>query len=245
MATSTFFNNFGNSQEQELLEDLVIESIRIYGQDMLYLPRTRNNFDQMYYEDDRSSFDYAYPVEIYIKSVEGFGGQQSFMSKFGLEIRDEVIFSVARRTFASDVTREQAEIVRPREGDLIYFPLNKKAFEIKYVDNKPFFYQLGDLQMFEMTCELFEYSNEIFTTGIAEIDSLQTNYSIDALDYSLTTQQSDVLTTYGGDYIVTQQYYNNQKEFDPLVDNNEIDSKITQDNIIDWTESNPFAEGKY
>lgn len=245
MAVSTFFNNFGNSQEQELLEDLVIESIRIYGQDMLYLPRTRTNFDQLYYEDDRSSYDYAYPVEIYIKSVEGFGGQAAFMSKFGLEIRDEVVFSIARRTFANDVTREQVEVIRPREGDLIFFPLNQKLFQIKLVDNKPFFYQLGELQMFDMTCELFEYSNEIFTTGIPEIDSIQKNYSIDALDFAIITQNADQLITSNSDYLITQQQNLKQAEYDPTADNNEIDSKISADNIVDWTESNPFAEGQY
>lgn len=245
MATSTFFNNFGMSSEQELLEDLVVECIRIYGQDMYYLPRTRNNFDGVYYEDDVSSFDTAHLIEIYVKSVDGFGGQGSFLSKFGLEIRDQAVFSIARRTFANEITRERSEIVRPREGDLIYFPLNKKCFEIKYVDNKPFFYQLGDLQMFEVTVELFEYSNERFDTGIDDIDSLQLNHSFNAYDYGIVDENGFSLKSEDGRLIVDEEYVTNLATYDPARDNERIDNEISEDDIIDWTESNPFAESNY
>ena len=245
MATSTFFNNFGMSSEQELLEDLVVECIRIYGQDMYYLPRTRNNFDGVYYEDDVSSFDTAHLIEIYVKSVDGFGGQGSFLSKFGLEIRDQAVFSIARRTFANEITLERSEIVRPREGDLIYFPLNKKCFEIKYVDNKPFFYQLGDLQMFEVTVELFEYSNERFDTGIDDIDSLQLNHSFNAYDYGIVDENGFSLKSEDGRLIVDEEYVTNLATYDPARDNERIDNEISEDDIIDWTESNPFAESNY
>ena len=158
MVTNVYFNLYGQTSEQELLEDLVIESIRMYGQDMYYLPRKRNSFDGIYYEDSQSSFDIAYMIEVYMKSYNGFMGQDSFMSKFGLEVRDQFVFSIARRSFSLEITNPQPEILRPREGDLLYFPLNRKTFEIRFVDNKPFFYQLGELQMYDITCELFEYS---------------------------------------------------------------------------------------
>ena len=230
--------------EQELLEDLVVESIRIYGQDMYYMPRRRENFDGVYYEDDCSVFDTTYLIETYVKSVDGFGGRGSFMSKFGLEIRDEIILCFARRTFANEITREEAELIRPREGDLIYFPLNNKTFEIKYVDNKPFFYQLGDLQMYEMTCELFEFSNERFSTGIEAIDSLQQNYTINTYDFAILTEDGKVLKTDNGDYIVVPSYETTIDQFDPLRDNERINNEINDEDIIDFSESNPFAEAQ-
>lgn len=242
MAVSTFFNNFGNSMEQELLEDLVVESIKTYGQDMYYLPRRRNNFDGVYYEDDISSFDTFYTIEVYIKSTEGFGGQGSFFSKFGLEIRDQVIFSIARRSFEIEVTREEAEMLRPREGDLLYFPLNKKCFEIKYVDNKPFFYQLGELQMYDLTCELYEYSNETLNTGIEDIDKLQKNFSMNAIDFGILAETNKVLKTNNGDYLVTNKFQDTIEDFDPLADNKRIGNEVTDDSVIDWSESNPFAD---
>ena len=166
------------------------------------------------------------------------------MSKFGLEIRDQMVFSVARRTFANDITREEESLIRPREGDLLYFPLNKKCFEIKYVNNKPFFYQLGDLQMFDMDCELYEYSNERFLTGIPEIDALQLQHSFNSIDYGLKTENGFVLLTEDGDYLMTEQYDDIQELFDPLADNNRLRDEIIEDDIIDFSENNPFAESQ-
>lgn len=99
MATNFFFNNFQSSQEQLLLENLIIESIKIYGEDMYYLPRTINKKDELYGTDDISTYDSAVLVEMYIKNVDGFQGDGNFMSKFGLEIRDQVTFTIAKRRF--------------------------------------------------------------------------------------------------------------------------------------------------
>ena len=145
MATNFIFNNFQASQEQLLLEDLVIESIRIYGHDLYYLPRTLNNYDDVYGADDQSSYDQAFPIEMYIKSIDGFGGDQEFLSKFGVEIRNQVVFSVARRRFNEDVGEFTTQ-VRPNEGDVIWFPLNQRAFIVRYVNKYEMFYQLGTLQ---------------------------------------------------------------------------------------------------
>lgn len=242
MAVSPFFNSFNNANEQELLEDLVVESIKIYGQDMYYIPKILNNFDKLYYEDDLTTFEDAYPIEIYIKSVDGFGGQGSFLSKFGLEIRDQVIFTIARRTFDSNIKQEIPTILRPREGDLIYFPLNKKLFEIKYVDNKPFFYQFGELQMYDLTCELYEYSAERFTTGISDIDVIEEKHTIDVYDHALVTSDEFIIGTQEGDVLVTHNYEVKANTSDPLRDNLHIDQTISSNSIIDWSESNPFAE---
>ena len=155
MPTNFFFNNYQSSQEQSLLENLIIESIKIYGEDMYYIPRKLNNYDEIYGADDQSSYDNAYMIEMYIKSIDGFTGDGSFMSKFGLEIRDRVVFSMAQRIFNEEVGTFTSQL-RPNEGDLIYFPLNKKCFQIKFVQKYEMFYQLGALQTWEVTCELFE-----------------------------------------------------------------------------------------
>lgn len=243
MATNSLFNNFQDLGEQNLLEGLVVEAIQIYGQDMYYIPRRRINFDKLYYEDDSSSFDTPYLIEIYVKDAKGFGsGDNNFLGKFGFEIRDQVIFTIARQAFEVNITNFEADVIRPREGDLIYFPLNKKCFIISYVDDKPFFYQLGDLQMYDVTCELFEYSMETLNTGIPEIDSLQTNHSINVYDYSLVTADGRLLTTYNGDYLVTKTLEENIEHFDPLSDNTFIGNRVEEDDIIDFSEANPFAE---
>ena len=126
MATNFYFNNFQASGEQNLLEDLIIEAIKIYGEDMYFIPRRIGNFDALYTADDQSVYDQSFLLEFYIKSVDGFSGDGNFMSKFGVEIRDQVVFSVAQRTFNQEVGIYTNQ-PRPNEGDLIYFPLNKKC----------------------------------------------------------------------------------------------------------------------
>ena len=237
--TSFYFNNFNASGEQNLIEDLMIESIKVYGQDMFYLPRKYVNYDQLYTEDDASIYDRAYGVEFYIKSVDGFQGDGDFLSKFGVEIRDRVTFTVARRVFSQEVAVNEGT-VRPLEGDLIYFPLNKKIFKITFVEHESIFYQLGALQVFDVVCELFEYSNETFSTGIPEIDILTKKYEFDFTDVGLHTENGIMLV--------------DEIQALPLVPENfAIQSQILEDNdlfenggnnIIDFTEIDPFAEGR-
>ena len=251
MITNPLFNNFQNTLEQETLDSLIVEAIKVYGQDMYYIPRTEVNYDGIYGEDDVSKYELAYLFEIYIKSIDGFGGQGSFLSKFGLEIRDQVTFSIARKTFEMEVQKDNETITRPREGDLIYFPLNKKCFEIKYVDNKPFFYQFGTLQMYDVQCELFEYSNEIFNTGIEEIDEIQQKFSFNAYDYALEANTDLALATGDDAILTTQDYIDIPETYDPLADNNRIETESardTSDTLINWDEKNPFggaSDGKY
>jgi len=238
MATSVFFNNFQNSMEQQLLEDLIIESIRLYGENMYYLPRTLNHKDELYGTDDISSYDEAILVELYIKNVDGFGGDGNFMSKFGLEIRDQVTFTIAKRVFDEEIGAGHG-FLRPREGDCIYFPLNNKVFQIKYVDNKPIYYQLGALQVYDLTCELFEYSGETFNTGISQIDSIQTNLSLDLFDYGIQTETGGfMLATEDGNLIVNEDF--NIETIDPTADNINIETEAL--NFMDFTERDPFSE---
>lgn len=237
MATNFYFNNFQNSQEQLLIENLIIESIKIYGQDMYYVPRVIKNKDEIYGADDISEYNRAYPVELYIKSVDGFTGDGNFMSKFGLEIRDQVVFSIAQRVFYEEVGMDST-LVRPNEGDLIYFPLNNKLFKIMFVNKFEMFYQLGALQTWELTCELFEYSSEKLNTGISEIDSLQKNFSMNAFDWALLNEDDERIMDENSDYIVLENF--TIEEIDDLSDNKFIQNET--DDFLDFTEKDPFSE---
>ena len=242
MPTSVFFNNFFSSQEQQLIENLIIESISIYGMDVYYLPRTLTNKDEIYGEDNLSVYKSSYFVDMYIKDVMGFRGDGDFLSKFNLQIRDQMTFTIARRTFFDEIASVES-IERPREGDLIYFPLNKKVFVVKFVEHEAIFYQMGALQTFDLITELWEYSNEVFETGIAEIDALQKKYSFDMSQFGLLTEDKKFITTEDGFDIVREEYDFSTQVGDSLEDNIEIETEA--DNIVDFTEKNPFSEADY
>ena len=220
----------------------------MYGEDMYYCPRVLKNYDPLYTADDSSEYDSAYLVELYIKSVDGFSGDGNFLSKFGVEIRDQVVFSIAQRVFNQEIGTQTKQI-RPNEGDLIYFPLNNKCFQIKYVNKFEMFYQFGALQTWELTCELFEYSNEKLNTGVAAIDILQTNFSLNILDYTIGDGAGNLLVNDTGDaYIVVESY--NPAKIDPGAINDVIQSgsnnfSLGSDGFIDFSEGNPFSEGNY
>lgn len=170
MPTNVFFSPKVRS-EQNLYEDLVIESLRMYGQDVLYIPRDTITPDEILNEE-YSKYASAYMIEMYIANTDGFGGEGNLYSKFGLEIRDQATFIVSRRQFSRLIEIDENAIreERPREGDLIYLPLSKGLFEIKFVEHETPFYQLSQLPTYELQCELFEYSAEKFETGIHDID---------------------------------------------------------------------------
>lgn len=239
MSTNFFFNNFQSSQEQLLLEDLVIESIKIYGHDVYYIPRVLNNYDDVYGADDQSSYDLAYPIEMYIKSIDGFSGDGEFLSKFGVEIRNQVVFSMARRIFNEEVGQYTTQ-ERPNEGDIIWFPLNKRTFVIRYVNKYEMFYQLGALQTWEVTCEVFEYSGEKFSTGIPEIDELQKKYDTNILNWILKDEDGGALLTEDSDYLMLE--HSTIEDLLPMADNDEIQAE--SDDFIDFTAFDPFSEGK-
>jgi hypothetical protein len=240
MATNFFFNNFQASQEQLLLENLIVESIKIYGHDIYYVPRKLNNYDDVYGADDQSSYEVAYPIEMYIKSIDGFSGDQEFLSKFGVEIRNQIVFSVSRRIFNDEVGEFTTQL-RPNEGDLIWFPLNQRAFQIKYVNKYEMFYQLGALQTWEMTCEVFEYSGELINTGIPEIDAIQKKYDTNILDWSIRTENSNKapILTEDGYYIVLEN--SSLNDLIPASDNEQIQEE--SDLFVDFSSLDPFSEG--
>jgi hypothetical protein len=243
--TNLYFNNFAFTQEQNLIENLIIESIRIYGIEVFYLPRTLVKEDNLFGEDVLSKFEQAYPVEMYIKSVDGFQGDGDFLSKFGLEIRDEMVLTVSRRRFGEEIAIEdstpvnEAEgVARPAEGDLLYFPLNGKIFEVKFVEHEAIFYQMGSLQTYDLTLELFEYSHEEFNTGIGQIDEIEELYSGVKQDLELLAENGDRLVFEDGFAIVQEEY--RIENTDPQANNEFYQTNI---DFIDFSEINPFSEG--
>jgi len=225
MATNVFFRNYDNFNEQQLIDDLVIESIKMYGVDVLYVKRSIGSRDTVFNEDDTPIYDEVFEFESYVKNVDGFEGEGDFLSKFGLQIRDQVTFSVANRTFERFVTRENNNIVRPREGDLIFFPLNSKMYEIKNVEHESVFYQSGALQVFDIVCELIEYSNQIFRTGRDNVDA----YFDDIITDTYTNVGANNASTLVG-----------LANTDPIARN--LFYEREGDSIIDFTEIDPFSE---
>jgi len=223
MATNVYFRNYDNFNEQNLIDDLVIESIQVYGIDIDYISGEFNkDTDVIFNENDTPLYDEMYEFEVYVKNVDGFEGEGDFMSRFGLEIRDTVTFAVAIRTFERHVTRKDAEKIRPKENDIIWMPLNQKMYRITYVEHESVFYQSGALQVYDMKCELMEYSNERFDTGRYEID----HYF------------DDVTTVMTGNNAVTT--LTQLANTDPTSQN--FDFESVADDILDFSEIDPFSE---
>ena len=190
MPTNFYFNNFPKNQitsEQLLVEDLVIEAMQIYGMDVYYLPRTvrtGNEIDYIYGEDTLKEYLTAHPIEMYLENVTGMDGEGDFISKFGLEIRDEVTFLVSRKRFK--YATRASSLIRPREGDIVYVPLLKNFFEITFVEHEndqAMFYTLGrgrggNVYVYGLKLKQLVFSNEIIETGVAEVDEqIRDNYS--------------------------------------------------------------------
>jgi len=179
MPLNPYFSQ-GTTNEQQLVEDLVVEQIKMFGTEIYYLPRTLVDEDPTFGEDPMSRFDSAYQIEAYLENVQGFGGDGDLFSKFGVRISDQVNFIIARKRF-QDLVDDNATLVvegRPNEGDLVWFPLAGKLFQIQYVEHEQPFYQLNKIHVWGLKCELYEYSNEDLDTGIAEIDVVQTNNAV-------------------------------------------------------------------
>jgi hypothetical protein len=187
MARNPHFKDY--SGEQNVVEDLTIETIKTMGRDMVYIPRTLVNVDNLFGEDTISKFDDGYQLEMYIASVDGFEGEGDILSKFGLEIRDKMDLIVSRKRFEETVGAYEST-TRPKEGDLIYFPLSKTLFEINFVEHENPFYQLGKLFTYRLSCEVFSYSQEEIDTGYSDIDVVETERKKFAVEFDLGTRVS-------------------------------------------------------
>ncbi len=199
MPTSVYFDK-GTFGEQNLYEDLIIEQLKVFGHDVYYMPRTLVKEDKLFGEDVLSQFNNAYMIEMYMEEVEGYGGDKELISKFGLEIRDEVNFVVSRRIWEQTVSNDPNIIVstRPNEGDLIYFPRIQKIFQIDFVDHDDPFFQVDNLPVYKLSCSTYEYSHEALDTGVTAIDAIETEASLDALFYQITMEQPGTLNEWMG-----------------------------------------------
>ena len=212
MATNPYINTINFAPEQDLIGNLVIESIQMHGQDFIYVPREIISEDTIFNEDNLSSFTETHTIEMHIESVNGFEGEGDMLSKFGLEVRDQVVTMVSISRFLTVTGKE-----RPLVGDLLYFPITDKVFEIKFVEDEVPFFQLGKMHVYQITSELFSWSHETINTGVVELDN---NFT--------TTNPA-----------VSDPTVDNAPDPDgglvPL-------SPTTVDGVIDFTKTNPFSE---
>ena len=220
MPTNVFFNHAVQT-EQHLYEDLVVESLRIYGQEVFYLPREVVEEDSILNEDVQSKFGDAYSVEMYIENTDGFEGEGDLMSKFGIQVRDQATFIISLRSWERFISLDSnvATSFRPNEGDLIYLPLSGSMFEIKFVEHEDPFYQVGKLFVFKLRCELFEYSQEDFDTGIGDIDLIE--------DEQAYTTVMTMASGNGQNYVVNENITKSGTVVGEVVAWNNITSKLT------------------
>lgn len=213
-ASNPWWNNFNNAGEQGLYEDLVVESIKIYGHDMLYLPRTGIQKDDVLNEYKYSEFNSALPIEMYVKNFDSFEGEGQLLAKFGLEIRDQMTLVMSHRSFHQFIKPTTAK-ARPWEGDCIYIPMLNVVYQIKYVNTSATFYTLGKLNTYEIVCELLEFNNEQFNTGVAAIDDKYAPFENAETDVNYDLES-----------------YDNNAQNRAFED--------TADGVLDFSESSPF-----
>ena len=286
MATNPYFPTYyaGDAGEQTLYQDLVDEQIKMFGTDIYYLPRTilkDNTLDDIVFNKYQDEFQ----VEMLLQNVEGFGDGAEFVSQFGVRITDEVVFRVSSRRWDEAVAANNPTLTtdgRPNEGDLLYFPLTKDLYEIKFVQQEIPFYQFGKLQFYTMTCEIYQYGSDDISTGVAEIDQLETIFSsaialtmgvggtgdftvgekvtgatsgseAEVKSWDSATRIIQVINRTGtfatGESLTgdTSSAVWVVSTFDTLEDTNAEydDNRVIEDaadNIIDWSEGNPFGE---
>jgi len=211
------FNQLGNHNEQFLIENLLEESIKMYGMDVKYIQRNAVDLDTLFGEAPLSMFERAFDIEMYFDNPQGFTGDKTFISKFvGLSVSPSAVFMVSKRRF-SEVLKPDSHYqdVRPLEGDLLYVPMTKDFWEIKFVDHETPFFQLMQVGMWKLSVEKFVYSSERMSTGIDELDRLETNYSHDG----------------------------SIPDTDGLADNEILQTEANTSG--DFTDEDPFSEGEY
>lgn len=273
MALSPYWQTNTYKPQQALIENLIIEAIKIYGVDAYYLPKTINNLDKLIGEDSTLSFDQAASLEMYVKDYQGYNGDGSFLSKFGIEIRQQMTFCFARRRF-QEIRRpsyvdengweyqleetdtylpmnignyelEDADVGdfailtdRPMRGDVIYFPMVKKWFEIKHVrTDEVNYFQLGALQMYEIDTELIEYSGEKFNTGNTDIDAISA-FDLSTLSSTYELDNGAVIDNEDGEPITAESF--NLAIVDPIEDNDNLREEASD--VVDFSQINPFTK---
>ena len=251
MPTNVYFDT-GTTSEQRLYEDIIIAQLKIYGQDVYYLPRKLANKDSIFGEDPASSFDDSYIIEMYVDNTEGYMGEEEIIKKFGLELRDDIKFIVSKLRWETLVSNNSDLVVeRPQEGDLVYFPTTNAFFEIQFVEHEAPFYQQSALPVYELSCTKWEYASERLDTGISSIDATEDDLSTDTMQFQFALENetgSFVLESSIGaiDYLInedftmaTQQPVATGQAFEPAAGTT---TTSTGDDILDFSERNPFGE---
>ena len=244
MATNQYFQSGvpgGRSSEQLLMEDIIIECIRIYGFDTYYMPRKAVNEDLILGEDALNKYEHAYPLEMYMQNVNGFEGDGDLLSKFGVEIRDTATFVVARRRWDEVVARSGNAVLttRPAEGDIVYFPLTKAYFEIKRVEALDPFFQVGKLYVYKLQCELYRYSSEVINTGNNDIDTIASDKNFDINNFNVLLETGDrfLLEYYSESSLVLESY-----QLNTILPNTQNENFTSEISVLDFSETNPFGE---
>jgi hypothetical protein len=261
MPTNVYFDH-GNTNEQRLYEDLIVEQLSIYGQDVYYLPRTLVNEDTVLGEDTASKFTSAYAIEMYVENTDGFEGEQEIIRKFGVELRDDVSLVVSKMRWQKvlEVENNLINTSRPNEGDLIWFPIVNAFFEIQFVEHEQPFYQIHNVPVYKLKCTKWEYSSEEISTGLSEIDETEEALSTNMLNYQISVEsgtdtsgsimmESDIgdtsfiLSEDAPSELSTVQATDQSHKF-------EVASGVTTtgdstDDILDFSERNPFGESDF
>jgi hypothetical protein len=260
MATNQYFNKFKNTAEQRLVEDLVVESIKIHGVDCVYIPRSLVNVDEIFGEDRLPKFENGRDLEMYVDSYDGFEGEGEVMSQFGLEIKDEITLTLAKKRFSE--TFADKNYPYPREGDLVYFPLSNGLFEINFVEREQNFFNFGKTFTFQIKCSMFVHSGEDIESGWDQIDGATSDVYQQMLYVKLGSTGSGTFTegenaflydggvtgasilgeSYGATYELdsigfTQDYFVK----DPFEDNTNF--QFEGSTFLDFTDTDPFSEG--
>ena len=243
MPTNFYFQNgdtSGTTAEQRLVESLVIESLKIYGHDIYYLPRTLVNRDTIFDEDTLSQLTQSYPLEMYLENVDGFEGEGDIFSKFGIEIRDQATFVLSKKRWEEMVVTSGGIFqldARPAEGDLLFFAKTGSLFEIKYVEFQNPFYQLGKIYVFKLQCELFEYSSEVIDTGIEALDNIEEENSLDTYLYQIFLEDGSLLLNEDRSSVILEEFATTKSNAN--TDNTDL---LNFSDILDFSETNPFGE---
>lgn len=230
MATNPYFNQNNYRPTQDLLSDLVRESIKINGINCYYIPREFRNKDEIFGEDTSARFKYAFSIEMYLESATAFGGEKEIITKFGLEQRDNIILLVSKPRFIEETIKfrkyfTNRQLERPTEGDLIFFPLDKGLFEIKFSDEDYVFYQSGNLYAYKLSCERIKYSYEDISVNDQNIN--------EAFNLEIIKQDFD------------QDGKNDFTVNSPVNPSNNTDIETLSGNVYDFTEDDPFSGGNY
>ena len=213
--------------------------IRQYGIDIYYMPRSHVNIDRLYLEDTLSYFKQATPIEVYIKTFQGWQGEGDLMTKFGISMADQITFSMMRGRFEQEITNFQPDLIRPLEGDLIYLPMTHAIFEIKFVEHESNFYQTGHLTYYDIKCERFNYSSENINTGVAEIDNISNKYSNADDDYAIVDQTGINIVDGDGDNIEEGQY---TTDIIDATTQNQFFVQQAANNVVDFSQQSPFGK---